>query len=129
MGAPAAKLGDTVETIDTHIVIVPGVGASPLPHPFSGMLSDSLSQDVLIMGQPAAVVGSIAHNTPPHVPTPPGTSFSSPPKNQGTVFEGSPTVVINGQPAARAGDPVTTCNDPVDLPAGTIVASGTVLIG
>ena len=28
-----------------------------------------------------------------------------------------------------AGDTATTCNDPNDLPAGTVVASGTVLIG
>lgn len=129
MGQPAAKLGDTVVAVDTHIVVVPGVGPTPLPHPFSGTLTDSLSQDVLIMGQPAAVVGSIAKNMPPHIPTPPGTSFSSPPSNQGTVSLGSTTVMINGKGVARAGDTVRTCNDPADLPVGTIVATGTVLIG
>jgi uncharacterized Zn-binding protein involved in type VI secretion len=38
-------------------------------------------------------------------------------------------VLIGGQPAARLGDPVTTCNDPADLPVGQVVAAGTVLIG
>ncbi|MCG7851853.1 MAG: hypothetical protein MIO92_04970 [Methanosarcinaceae archaeon] len=33
-----------------------------------------------------------------------------------------------GQPAARAGDMVKTCNDPTDMPIGSIVAVGTVLI-
>jgi uncharacterized Zn-binding protein involved in type VI secretion len=129
MGAPAAKLGDQVIAVDTHIVIVPGVGPTPLPHPFAGQLMDSLSQNVLIMGQPAATVGSIARNLPPHIPTSPGTSFSSRPANQGTVVAGSRTVLINGKSAARAGDTVSTCNDPADLPAGSIVAAGTVLIG
>lgn len=129
MGQPAAKQGDTVVAVDTHVVIVPGVGPSPLPHPFVGTLTDSLSQDVMIMGMPAAIVGSVAQNTPAHIPTPPGTSFNNPPANQGTIVNGSPTVMIDGQPAARAGDSVSTCNDPADLPVGTIVATGTVLIG
>jgi uncharacterized Zn-binding protein involved in type VI secretion len=38
-------------------------------------------------------------------------------------------VHINGKPAARMGDMAQTCNDPADLPAGTVIASGTVLIG
>ncbi len=37
--------------------------------------------------------------------------------------------LINGKQAARNGDTATTCNDPVDLPVGTVVAAGTVLIG
>ncbi|HUA45468.1 MAG TPA: PAAR domain-containing protein [Solirubrobacteraceae bacterium] len=129
MGAPAAKFGDKVVAVDTHIVVVPGPASSALPHPFSGTLSGSLSPDVQIMGQPAATVGSTAKNVPPHIPTPPGTSFTRPPTNQGTVAMGSTTVRINGKAAARAGDPVTTCNDPADLPVGKIVAVGTVMIG
>ena len=39
------------------------------------------------------------------------------------------TVKIMGLPAARMGDMAQTCNDPADLPAGTVIASGTVLIG
>jgi uncharacterized Zn-binding protein involved in type VI secretion len=74
-------------------------------------------------------VGSVANNTPPHVPATPGTAFQRPPANKGTVQQGSATVMINGKPAARAGDQALTCNDPVDVPVGTVVASGRVLIG
>jgi uncharacterized Zn-binding protein involved in type VI secretion len=42
---------------------------------------------------------------------------------------GSATVMINGKPAARAGDTAMTCNDPSPLPVGTVVATGTVMIG
>jgi uncharacterized Zn-binding protein involved in type VI secretion len=98
-----------------------------LPHPFAGILDGALSADVKIMGLPAATVGSTATNQPPHVPS--GGSFVSPPANKGEIILGSATVLINGKAAARAGDTATTCNDPNDLPAGTVVASGTVLIG
>jgi uncharacterized Zn-binding protein involved in type VI secretion len=37
--------------------------------------------------------------------------------------------MINKKPAARSGDTATTCNDPAPLPAGTVQAVGTVLIG
>jgi uncharacterized Zn-binding protein involved in type VI secretion len=132
MGQPAAKQGDKVQGIDTHIVLVPSPGGpvpTPLPHPFSGILNGGLSSDVKVMGMPAATVGSTADNTPPHTPTPPGTSFQSPPANKGTVKMGSATVKINGKAAARNGDVADTCNDPADLPAGTVSASGTVTIG
>lgn len=130
MGQPAAKQGDQVVAVDTHIVIVPSPpGTAALPHPFTGVLDGGLSEDVLISGRPAAVAGSTAANTPPHVPTPPGTSFQRPPSNTATVQAGSPTVLINGRPAARHGDRALTCNDPADLQAGTVVAAGTVLIG
>lgn len=129
MGQPAAKHGDQVIAVDFHIVMVPDGSAQPLPHPFSGVVSGGLSPNVKISGRPAAVVGSTADNTPPHVPTPPGISFLKPPANKATVREGSKTVMINGKPAARLGDKAATCNDPVDLLAGTVVAFGTVLIG
>jgi uncharacterized Zn-binding protein involved in type VI secretion len=121
-----------VVATDTHIVMVPSPGGpvpTPLPHPFVGMLDGQLSTDVKIMGKAAATVGSTASNKPQHVPTPPGTSFQRPPKNQGTVKVGSQTVKINGKAAARMGDQVETCNDPADLPVGQIIAPGTVLIG
>jgi uncharacterized Zn-binding protein involved in type VI secretion len=131
MGKPAAKQGDRVTAVDVHIVIVPAVPPvpTPLPHPFSGVLNGSLSSDVKIMGKPAAVVGSTADNTPTHIPTPPGTTFQRPPANRATIVNGSATVLVNGRPAARAGDTALTCNDPADLPVGTVVAAGTVLIG
>lgn len=132
MGQPAAKQGDQVMAVDTHIVLVPSPSGSvptPLPHPFSGILNGGLSANVKIMGKPAAVVGSTADNSPPHVPTAPGVSFQKPPTNKATIQMGSTSVMINGKPAARNGDKALTCNDPADLPAGTIIAVGTVLIG
>jgi uncharacterized Zn-binding protein involved in type VI secretion len=130
MGQPAAKQGDQVTGVDTHIVVLPAPASpSPLPHPFAGKLTGGLSSDVKIMGKPAATVGSTANNSPAHLPTAPGTAFQKPPSNQGTVRTGSPTVRINGKAAARTGDKVSTCNDPADLPTGTVVASGTVMIG
>lgn len=130
MGQPAAKKGDQITAIDTHLVVVPSP-PSPvaLPHPFAGVISGGLSGDVNIMGMPAATVDSTADNTPAHIPTPPGTSFSSPPSNKGTIKIGSSTVKINGKAAARSGDAAETCNDPSDALVGTVVAFGTVLIG
>jgi len=97
------------------------------------------------MGQPAAKQGDqiiatdthivmvpappTADNTPPHIPTPPGTAFQNPPANKATIKIGSPTVKINGKMAARNSDTAQTCNDPADLPVGQVIAVGTVLIG
>ena len=128
MGKPAAKQGDRIVATDTHIVLSPDGTPSPVSDPFSGPLSGGLSQNVKIMGKPAAVVGSTADNTPPHVAKPP-TTFQKQPSNRGTVRSGSTTVRINGKAAARAGDTATTCNDPVDLSVGTVQATGTVNIG
>jgi uncharacterized Zn-binding protein involved in type VI secretion len=102
---------------------------TPLPHPFKGIIDGNLSNDVKIMGLPAATVGSTASNTPPHIPMPPGTSFQKPPTNKARIIKGSATVFINGKAAARSGDTAMTCNDPVDQPVGTVVAAGTVFIG
>jgi len=132
MGQPAAKQGDKIVATDTHIVMVPsatGLTPTPLPHPFVGMLDGGLSSDVKIMGLPAATVGSTASNTPPHVAIAPGTTFQKPPSNKATIQIGSPTVKINGKPAARHGDTAMTCNDPADMPAGKVIAPGTVSIG
>jgi uncharacterized Zn-binding protein involved in type VI secretion len=133
MGQPAANGASMVVAVDTHIVLVPSPGGpipTPLPHPFSGTIGSGLVATVLIAGQPAATVGSVATNQPAHIPTPPGTSFQAPPANQGTVHMGSTTVSIGGMAAARHGDPARTCNDPVEAPIGQVIApSPTVLIG
>jgi uncharacterized Zn-binding protein involved in type VI secretion len=132
MGQPAAKQNDQVMATDTHIVMVPAgpsLVPTPLPHPFAGQINGGLVASVKIGGQPAAVVGSTAANTPSHIPTPPGVNFQKPPANQGTVQMGSSSVKIGGQGAARNGDMVMTCNDPADAPVGSIVAAGTVSIG
>ena len=130
MGQPVAKKGDQITAIDTHMVVMPSPAPpAPLPHPFTGIINGALSSDVNIMGMPAATVDSTADNTPPHIPTPPGTAFQNPPSNKGTIKMGSPTVKINGKMAARNGDTALTCNDPSDLPVGTVVAVGTVMIG
>jgi uncharacterized Zn-binding protein involved in type VI secretion len=130
MGQPAARQGDAVVGVDMHLVIVPSAPPALLPHPFSGTITSATVASVTIGGAPAATVGSVATNSPPHVPTPPGTSFSKPPPNKGTVSRGSSTVTIGGQAAARVGDPVRTCNDPVDSDTSAITAGEpTVTIG
>jgi uncharacterized Zn-binding protein involved in type VI secretion len=132
MGLPAAKQGDQIVAVDIHIVMVPSPGGpvpTPLPHPFFGIINGGLSSDVNILGLAAATVDSTADNTPPHIPTPPGTAFQSPPANKGTIKLGSQTVFINGKSAARMGDTANTCNDPADTPVGTVIAAGTVFVG
>jgi len=132
MGQPAAKANDQVTATDIHIVMVPAgpsLVPTPLPHPFAGPLSGGLIATVKISGQAAAVVGSTADNTPPHIPTPPGTSFQKPPANKATVQLGSMTVKFGGKQAARNGDVAMTCNDPADAPVGQVVAVGSVKVG
>jgi len=130
MGQPAAKQGDQITATDTHIVLIPagaGTVPTPLPHPFAGIVDGNLSTDVKIMGMAAATVDSTATNTPPHIPQ--GGPFQTPPANRATIKTGSPSVKINGKMTARNGDTAMTCNDPSDQPIGTVIASGTVLIG
>jgi uncharacterized Zn-binding protein involved in type VI secretion len=127
MGQPAAKQGDQVTAVDMHLILVGGLVPTLVSHPFAGILDGNLSPDVNIMGRPAAVQGSTATNVPPHVPI--GGKFVKPPANKATIRIGSTSVLINGKPAARSGDVAITCNDPADLPVGTVVASGTVMIG
>jgi uncharacterized Zn-binding protein involved in type VI secretion len=127
---PAAKQGDKVIGQDIHIIMVPspsGAVPTPTPMPFNGTITGGCSPNVLIENMPAAVVGSTAVNSPPHVPT--GGPFQVPPTNQGTVLMGSGTVMINNKPAARAGDTVNTCADPTPAPNGTIQAVSTEMIG
>jgi uncharacterized Zn-binding protein involved in type VI secretion len=125
---PAARQGDRIVAIDTHLIQPPGTSPPvPVPHPFSGIIDGGVSSTVTIGGAGAATVDSTATNTPPHLPI--GGSFVNPPSNRGTIKTGSGSVTINGKAAARAGDTAETCNDPRDMPVGTVVAAGTVLIG
>ena len=130
MGQPAAKEGDQVMATDTHIINIPSPGGpipTPLPHPFMGKIDGNLSGDVNIDGKPAAFEGSTATNTPAHIPQ--GGPFQSPPKDKATIKKGSGTVFINGKPVVRNGDMAETCNDPADLPVGTVIAVSTVMVG
>ncbi len=128
MGVPAAKQGDKITASDMHMIQPPGPTSPVLtPHPFVGLIDGGLSTNVNIMGMPAATKDSTATNTPAHLPI--GGTFVNPPTNKATIVMGSALVNINGKPAARNGDSANTCNDPSDLPAGTVVAVGTVNFG
>lgn len=116
--------------IDTHIVMTPSPGGpvpTPMPMPFNGPLSRSLSANVLVEDQPAAMEGSGADNMPPHIPT--GGPFQSPPSNKATVKVGSATVFINDRAAAHLGSQAETCNDPADAPVGFVIAMSSVFLG
>ncbi|MFH2036787.1 MAG: hypothetical protein ABIJ45_10325 [Candidatus Zixiibacteriota bacterium] len=92
---PAAKQGDQVVGVDIHIIMIPTPGGpvpTPLPHPFSGIIDSDTISSVLIAGMPAAVVGSSASNTPPHIPQ--GGPFQKPPTNKAKIMMGSPNVFI-----------------------------------
>ena len=128
MGLPAAKVGDRIVGTDVHIVLVStpfGTIPTPTPSPFDGQIVDG-APTVLIEGRPAAVVGSTAVNTIPHIPA--GGSFANPPQNRGTVTFGSTSVLIGGRPAARLGDPANTCND-TGSTSTVMVGASTVQIG
>ena len=133
MGQPAAKLGDKIVAVDTHIFMIPAPPGppvpTPLPSPFNGTIASGCSTNVMIEGKPAAVVGSTANNVPPHPPQ--GGPLQKPATNQGKIIMGSTTVMINNKPAARMGDTAETCNDPAPLPVGKVVVAGApkVLIG
>jgi uncharacterized Zn-binding protein involved in type VI secretion len=124
MDKPAAKKGDKVIAVDTHVVMIPspaGPVPTPVPMPFNGTLDGALSGDVFIEDQPAATKESTATNTPSHLPA--GGPFQRPPSNRATVQTGSATVLINDRGAARTGDPAMTCNDPADAPNGKVIVT------
>jgi uncharacterized Zn-binding protein involved in type VI secretion len=125
---PVAKRGDRVVGVDTHLVIPEAGGPpAPVPLPFDGVLGTALSPNVLAEHRHVALVDSVAENTPVHVVAP--KTFAKPPSNRARIVVGSSTVLANHRPVARSGDLAETCNDPVDLPVGKVVATGTVLSG
>jgi uncharacterized Zn-binding protein involved in type VI secretion len=93
--------------------------------PFSAPLLMGLATKVLIGGKPAAVMGSSGLNTPPHVGLHASDPFMAPPTQQGRVMVGSPTVLIEGKPAARTGSPCVMC---MGLPGQLVGSAATVLI-
>jgi len=120
----AAKLGDKVVAVDTHIALVPSPGGpvpTPVPTPFSGKLMEALSKTVMVDNMPVALEQSVALNTQPHVPT--AGPFQTPPKNRGTVKTASNTVFVEGKGIARDGDVAATCNDPQEAPVGVVRAN------
>ncbi len=130
MGAPAAKEGDHVVGIDTHVVMIPspaGPVPTPTPMPFDGILVGELARTVFVDGAAAAVAGSTAQNMPPHLPA--GGPFQRPPKNEATVSEASASVMVDGKGIARQGDKARTCNDPADATNGVVIAESTVFAG
>lgn len=130
MPEPIAKQGDTIVGTDVHVLLVPSPGGpvpTPTSMPFSGTIDGGLSDSVVVEGKHVATKGSTASNSPAHVPT--AGPFQTPPSNKATVSGGSSNVFIAGKPAARSGDTALTCNDPSDLPNGTLVATGSVFVG
>ncbi len=93
---PAAKQGDQIVGVDTHIIMIPAPPAppipTPLPHPYMGIIDNALSSTVNIMGMAAATVDSTATNTPPHIPQ--GGPFQKPPDNKAKILMGSFDVMI-----------------------------------
>ena len=129
MATPAAVMGDRVSGVcTTHLVPNPTSGApQPVPSlPFSAPLLQNLAMTVVIGGKPAATVGSMGLNTPPHVGLHPTDPFALPLSQQGTVVGGSATVLIEGKPAARTGSAVTMC---AGLPGTLTGTAAAVLIG
>lgn len=132
MGVPAAKIGDTIVGICTHIIMIPSPGGpvpTPIPgHPFNAPISLNVSMNVMVNGQPAATQGSQGMtNIGQHPPM--GGPFQIPPTFMGTVMMGSATVMINGKGAARMADTCQSCGD-IPVPGVQVVAtSPNVMIG
>ena len=129
MGVPAAKQGDLIVAVDTHLEQPPGpVPPIPMVSPFAAPITNGLSADVMIEKRPAATLGSGGTSLPPHIPK--VGIFVNPPTNQGVIILGSTTVLINKKPAARIGDVAMTCNDPAPLPIGNVIVPfSAVMIG
>jgi uncharacterized Zn-binding protein involved in type VI secretion len=122
----AKKDKDGIEGKCTHAVMPPPPATVPVPTPFSysAKFGTNLSPDVYAENKNVAFVTSRARMMPPLIPKT-GT-FVNPPSNGSEVVMGSSTVYVNGKKIARNGDLAKLCGDPIDLPTGRVVASGTV---
>ena len=111
MGSPAVVQGDAV-TGQCAGHLIPGPLGVPIPAPplpFKAPLIQGLATTVLIGGRPAAVAGATGLNQSPHAGLHPSDPFLVPTSQEGTVLGGSATVLIEGKPAVRTGDPCTCC--------------------
>ncbi|MEP7321563.1 MAG: DUF6531 domain-containing protein, partial [Saprospiraceae bacterium] len=112
----AAKQYDIVMGVDIHIVQPPGpVPPVPIPHPFIGIVFDPMDfvpivgATVYVNGIPRAQAGTAAKNMPSHIPI--GGVFVKPPANEGEMFMGSSTVLVEDQPFTFMSCQVLTCHD------------------
>ena len=112
---PAAKMLDPVLGIDIHIIQPPGpVPPLPIPHPFVGMLFDPseyapfIGGTVKINGMMRGVAGTGGKAVPPHIPI--GGVFVRRRGNEHEIFMGSATVVVDGDPMSRLGEPALSCH-------------------
>ena len=112
----AAKQYDIVMGVDIHIIQPPGpVPPLPIPHPFIGIVFDPMDfipivgATVMVNGIPRAQAGTAAKNLPPHIPI--GGVFVKPPANEGEMFMGSSTVLVEDEPFTFMTCPVLTCHD------------------
>lgn len=143
MAEAAAKQGDRIVSDGTSQVWVqpPGpVNPIPVPYSYDGSLDGDLASDVLIMGKPAAVVGSTAENALPPNLQPPVTAAGtvlSTVDNISTISAGSSSVLIHGESAARNSDKAKTWDYSTPASPGVgkevenaqVRASGSVIIG
>lgn len=112
MGKPCAKQGDQIIATDTHMVPA-GPSTVPVPMPFVGIIQMQTESTINICGMPAAVQGTKAMNSPPHVSVDGAT-------NQGEIIMGSTGVKFNNKMAARLGDIANTCQFSGPAPLGQI---------
>ena len=116
---PVAKHLDPVVGLDMHMV-QPPAPAPPLmlPIPTVGYLLDpadySGGSTVLVNGLPAARAGTPGVAAVPHIA--PGGVFVVPPADVCEMYQGSSTVVVDGDALAGEAHPVLSCHD-VGMPA------------
>jgi uncharacterized Zn-binding protein involved in type VI secretion len=128
MGSPAIVMNDQIQGVCAiHQIPNPasGVPQPGPPMPFSAPITMGVVTNVMIGGQPAAVMGCSGYNTPPHVGLHATDPFMAPPMQVGRILSGSATVMIGGQPAATQSTQALCCSTPGSLvPTVTTVMIG-----
>lgn len=125
---PAARMGDQVLQDGPHChapIHPPAPVPTPVPHPPMPLAILVGVPNVMIGGQPAAVVTMSL--------TAPCMMAACVPGGPGMVAMGSTSVLIGNMPAARVGDMTShpACVAPIPMPTGKILPPGcpTVMIG